>query len=321
MALSGTFLDLTRAGAAGDVRGARRRFIAGLVAALVTIAGWTGWTLATRHAMAASSYPFTAMELATLRFGTAALVFAPFWWPIVRRDGLKPATVTWPVFLGLFGAGLPFALVVGFAFRYAPASDAAPLITGTLPLLTALGATLVFGERFGASRRVGLGLIGLGAIGVLIDAVGRGALGGDLLFLAGALMWACYALAFRRSGLSPLAAAGVVALWSFVLAAPFGLPSLVRAVADGAAPALAGQLLFQGVISGVVSFLAYTLAVAWLGAARATALTAVVPVTAGLAAIAWLGESMSLTAATGASITMLGVLFASGAVKAPFARG
>lgn len=321
MALSGTFLDLSIDGHREDARRTRRRFIAGLIAALVTIAGWTGWTLATRHAMAASSHPFTAMELATLRFGTAALVFAPFWWPVVRRDGLKPAGVTWPVFLGLFGAGLPFALVVGFAFRFAPASDAAPLITGTLPLLTALGAALLHGETFGASRRVGLGLIGLGALGVLGDAIGRGAFGGDLLFLVGALMWACYALAFRRSGLSPLAAAGVVALWSFVVAAPFGLPSLVSALTSGAGPALAGQLFFQGVVSGVVSFLAYTLAVAWLGAARATALTAVVPVTAGLAAIAWLGESMSLAAAAGASVTMLGVLFASGAVKAPFARG
>jgi drug/metabolite transporter (DMT)-like permease len=316
MALIGTLLD----GSLGQAHD-RRRLWMGLAAALVTIAGWTGWTLATRHAMAASSYPFTAMELATLRFGTAALVFAPFWWPILRRDGLKPAGVSWPAFLGLFGAGLPFALVVGFGFRFAPASDAAPLITGTLPAITAGGAALLFGERFSASRWVGLGLIGLGALGVVVDSVLRGVVGGDLLFLAGAVLWACYALAYRRSGLSPLAAAGLVALWSFVLAAPFGLPSLVHAVAAGAWVPLAGQLFFQGVVSGVVSFLAYTLAVSYLGASRATALTAVVPVTAGLAAIAWLGETMSLTAAAGASITVVGVVFASGALRAPFVRG
>lgn len=316
MALIGTLLD----GSLGQ-RQDRRRLWMGLAAALVTIAGWTGWTLATRHAMAASSYPFTAMELATLRFGTAALVFAPFWWPILKRDGIKPAGVSWPAFLGLFGAGLPFALVVGFGFRFAPASDAAPLITGTLPAITAGGAALLFGERFSASRWVGLGLIGLGALGVVVDSVLRGVVGGDLLFLAGALLWACYALAYRRSGLSPLAAAGVVALWSFVLAAPFGLPSLVHAVAAGAWGPLAGQLFFQGIVSGVVSFLAYTLAVSYLGAAKATALTAVVPVTAGLAAIAWHGETMSLTAAAGASITVVGVVFASGALRAPFARG
>ncbi|MBP0657334.1 EamA family transporter, partial [Mycobacterium tuberculosis] len=76
--------------------------------------------------------------------------------------------------------------------------------------------------------------------------------------------------------------------------APFGLPSLIHALADGAAPAVLGQLFFQGVVSGVVSFLAYTVAVAFLGAARATALTAVVPVTAGLAAIAFLGEGISI---------------------------
>jgi drug/metabolite transporter (DMT)-like permease len=317
MALTGTLLDLER----GGDRGAdRRRFVAGLIAALVTIAGWTGWTLATRHAMAIGSYPFSAMELATLRFGTAAVVFLPAWGPLVLRHGLKPAFVSWPVFLALFGAGLPFALVVGTGFRLAPASDAAPLITGTLPLITAAGATLVLGERFGLGRRIGLGLIGVGALAVLVDAVGRGALGGDGLFLLGALMWACYALAFRLSGLTPIAATGLVALWSFVAAAPFGLPSLVAAVEAGAGAALLGQLFFQGIVSGVVSILAYTLAVAWLGAARATALTAVVPVTAGLAAIAFLGEAVSVTAAAGATVTVLGVLFASGAVKGPFGR-
>ncbi|MBX4378639.1 hypothetical protein K4H02_26630, partial [Mycobacterium tuberculosis] len=43
------------------------------------------------------------------------------------------------------------ALIVGVGFRFAPASDAAPLITGTLPLITAIGAALVLGERFGMS--------------------------------------------------------------------------------------------------------------------------------------------------------------------------
>ncbi|MBP0650856.1 hypothetical protein J8J40_27790, partial [Mycobacterium tuberculosis] len=90
----------------------------------------------------------------------------------------------------------------GVGFRFAPASDAAPLITGTLPLITAIGAALVLGERFGMSRRIGLTLIGLGAVAVLVDALGRDALGGDALFLVGALLWACYALAFRLSGLS-----------------------------------------------------------------------------------------------------------------------
>ncbi|MBP0650491.1 hypothetical protein J8J40_25940, partial [Mycobacterium tuberculosis] len=66
---------------------------------------------------------------------------------------------------------------------------------------------------------------------------------------------------------------------------------------------------------------AYTVAVAFLGAARATALTAVVPVTAGLAAIAFLGEGISIAAAAGASVTVIGVLFASGVARAPFARG
>ncbi|MBP0574374.1 hypothetical protein J8J27_27095, partial [Mycobacterium tuberculosis] len=75
MALIGTLFDGTP-----DRRHDRLRLVAGLLAAIVTIAGWTGWTLATRHAMSASSYPFNAVELATLRFGTAALVFAPFWW-------------------------------------------------------------------------------------------------------------------------------------------------------------------------------------------------------------------------------------------------
>ncbi|MBP0574016.1 hypothetical protein J8J27_25285, partial [Mycobacterium tuberculosis] len=67
-------------------------------------------------------------------------------------------------------------------FRFAPASDAAPLITGTLPLIPAIGAALVLGERFGMSRRIGLTLIGLGAVAVLVDGIYTGGAGGELSY-------------------------------------------------------------------------------------------------------------------------------------------
>jgi drug/metabolite transporter (DMT)-like permease len=167
---------------------------------------------------------------------------------------------------------------------------------------------------------VGLALIGLGALAVVANSIAAGHILGDLLFLLGAVLWTGYALAFRRAGLAPWEAAGLVAIWSFLAVVPFGAPELIHSIAVAPAGAVLGQVFFQGLISGVVSLLAYTLAVSNLGPARATAITAIVPVTAGLAAIVFLGEDITLVTATGATVTTLGVLFASGAFKAPFAR-
>lgn len=291
------------------------RSLYGIAAALVTVAGWTTWTVGTRYAvMLPGHVHFDPLALAMLRFGFAALVFSPVW----LRTGLMPKGVRLAHLIGLLGAGLPFAAVAVIGFQFAPASDSGPLITALLPLITALASWLILSERIGRDRLAGLAMIGLGALGTLFHGALTGVLAGQLLFVVGAVFWAGYAIAFRLAGLKAIEATAIVAVWSALLVLPVGLPRLVAVAEVAPLGDLAAQLLIQGVVSGIVSILAYTIAVASLGAARATAATAITPVVIGLVAIPVLGETVTPTAALFLVTTTFGVALASGAVGGPF---
>lgn len=288
--------------------------LAGVLAAMVTVAGWTVWTLGTRHAVAhPGAYGFDPVTLATIRFGFAALVFAPVW----LRMGLKPKSLSWRRLALLLGSGVPFAAVVVLGFQRAPASDAGPLVTSVLPLFTAIASAVFLKERISRGRMAGLALIALGVAGILLHGIAAGTIFGHLLFLLGALLWTGYAMAFRLSGLKPIEAAAIVAIWSSLMILPLGLPRLIETAAVLPASVLLTQVFVQGVISGVMSILAYTLAVKHLGPSKATAATAIAPVAIGLAAVPVLGESITLFSAISLTLTTIGVFFASGAVKVP----
>ena len=105
----------------------------GIAAAFGAVAIWAGWIVATRHAVGHALEP---AAVGLLRFAIPALVFAPVWW----RTGLRPKGLSWPMMAALMGFGAPFFLVAGSAMQYAPAPDVAPLLSGTMPLIVALGA-------------------------------------------------------------------------------------------------------------------------------------------------------------------------------------
>ena len=72
------------------------------------------------------------------------------------------------------------------------------------------------------------------------------------------------------------------------------------------------QLLVQVLIAGVLSLLAYTTAVRYLGPARATAVTAIKPATATIASVFQLNEVPGVIKAGGTLFLICGVLLASG---------
>ena len=280
----------------------------GIAAALGAVAIWAGWIVATRHAVGHALEP---AAVGLLRFAIPALVFAPVWW----RTGLKPKGLPWPMMAALMGFGAPFFLVAGSAMQYAPAPDVAPLLSGAMPLIVALVA-MRLGERFVLARKLGLGLIVLGIVAVVGHSAfaGGGAWRGHLMLLGGAAMWAVYTLAFKRSGLSAIEAAALVAVWSTLMLLPIGAPGLVRVVAAGHAFDVIVQAAVQGVLSGVLAIVLYGVAIIRLGAARGAALTALVPVLAALLSVPLLGEWPGAATALAIAATTLGVALAAGAL-------
>jgi drug/metabolite transporter (DMT)-like permease len=93
-------------------------------------------------------------------------------------------------------------LLVNAGLLFAPAAHAGGLFSGVVPLMVALLAAPILHEAFTFAKRLGCTLILAGVIGIVWRADSSIATRqniGDVLFLAGALLWACYTVAMRRA--------------------------------------------------------------------------------------------------------------------------
>lgn len=290
-------------------RAASRGTLAGIAAALLTVAIWTGWIIATRHAVTGH---FDAASLALMRYAIPALMFAPWW---LRRGLLPRSAGLGTLLMMIVGAGAPFFFVVATGMRFAPAADIGALLPGTMPLFVALFGASLFSEHIAGSRWVGFAVIaaGVGFIAADTVSVGGTAWRGHLLFLAGASLWALYTHAYRRSGLDARHAAGIVGVWSTLAVLP-----VLAATGSPALQAPAGEIAVQmlfAFLSGVVALTAYSLAVSRLGASAAAAFSALVPALVALAAIPVLGEVPSMLTLAAVVLVGIGVLVGSGILR------
>ncbi len=282
----------------------------GVIGALLTVMIWTTWIISTRFAMHGSQ-PLPPALLAFIRFGTAAVVLSPVWW----RFRAFPRAAPPLALLGLMTAGLPYQFLVLWGLHYAPAAEAGPLLAGSLPLFIAILSAVMLGERITWGRILGVVLISAGVAAItgggLLDMAG-GAWRGHLAILAASLAWSVYTVAFRASGLSGIQAAAFVGLWSVGLLLPFAGADIWQGFQATPWPVLGQQFVVQGLLAGVVALITYTTAVRHLGAARASALTALTPPTAVLAAVLLLDETPGLWELAGCALIVVGVLAVSG---------
>jgi drug/metabolite transporter (DMT)-like permease len=292
----------------------RRTVAAGLMAGAVTVLIWSLWVVAVRGAATVHIPP---PWLGLVRFVVPAVLLVPFWW----KHGLLPKGVgLGTLALMVAGSGAPYFLLVAAGMAHASAAESGVLLGGTTPLVAAAMTAVVERERFGVSRLVGFALViaAMAAIGGPALVTGEGV--GRFLIVGGAVLWAGYTLAYRRSGLPPLAAAGIIAVWSSVVLIPFAVfADPAPLVAD--TTVFVGELLTQGILVGIVALTGYGIAVRNLGASRGALIAAMPPAFAALLAIPILGETPSLLVLLGVVLTVVGVALASGALAFGRRRG
>jgi drug/metabolite transporter (DMT)-like permease len=115
-------------------------------------------------------------------------------------------------------------------------------------------------------------------------------LAGDAMFLAASVLGALYVLQLRNWGVSAVQGAAIVSLYSALVVVPWHLWSAPQSLWRVAPAELVWQGVWQGALIGCIALIALNQAISRLGAERASALVALVPVlTAGLALI-FLGE-------------------------------
>ena len=192
--------------------------LAGLALPLLFIAMWSSGYVVGKLAVPYAA-PFT---LLSLRFGLGALVLllvalaarAP--WPANRRQ------FGHLVMVGLLIQALQFAGLYT-ALKLGVSAGESALIVGTMPVFTALGAAVVFGEWLGAKQWLGMAGGVMGVVLVVwhklgIGSAGVGAYAAAVVALAGVTLGTLYQKKFcagmdlRTGGFVQLAVATLVAL-------------------------------------------------------------------------------------------------------------
>ncbi|SAI68910.1 integral membrane protein [Bordetella ansorpii] len=276
--------------------------LCGLAVALI----WSGWSVATRFAVTTNLRP---QDVTFLRFGVSALLL----WPILARKGLGLAEVgVVRMLVMLVGAGVPFMLLGSIGMRYAPAAHVATLMIGAMPIFVALLMVAFFGERFSRLQTLGIGsvVIGVACIGgyALVMNRAAGEWRGDLLFMLAGLLFASFTIAQRRSGISPWHATALVNVGSAVLFTPIYFLWLEPRIFTAPLPAVAFQVVAQGVFVAILGMYFYAQAVRRLGAARGAIFGALAPAFAVLLGMLVLDEYPAAITVAGIVLVMGGVL-------------
>lgn len=281
--------------------------VAGYAGAVVTVLIWATWVLATRHTAAT---PLGTIDIGLIRYGVPAILLAPVW----LRTGLLPKDVPLRlVIVMVAGAGALFFQVTAAALHVTPAAPGGILLGGSMPLATALIGIALFGERPDRMRLLGLAAIVAGVVILLAASLQKSGMTmtGFLLLPIGATLWAGFTHAFRRSGLSALQGAALIAVWSFLI--HLGLAALYGThLADASLPDLALQITSQGILSGLIATFAFGTAIRALGSSQAAAFTAITPVLATLGGAVFLGERFGFAEITAALVVGAGVALSTG---------
>lgn len=297
----------------------------GVLAAVLTVAIWTGFIIIGRASAARTLTPF---DIGLLRILGASLVLLPWGLYLTRRNstakassslwGLSPLPWRQTVMVGFVGGPL-YAVLCYAGFVYAPAAHASVLMPGSLPLWTAVLAFLLLGERFTKLRLVGLACIVAGDLLVggasLLRAFQGGEVWkGDLIFMSAALCWGVYSILARQFKLDAVRGTIAITAFAFCTYVPVFLMltqmgALTSHLSSVAWSEIAFHMAFQGGGSVVLAGIAFTYMVKQFGPVRSTMITALVPGLSALGAVFFLGEPLGLNLLAGLALVTIGIMF------------
>lgn len=290
--------------------------LGGVLAALLAVSIWGGWIVFVRLSVspeAGGEPPLTPMDVAFLRNVAPAILLAPVWLrPSLRESMLPSEAPVWTI-AALNCWGVPFLALMGLGLARADSALGGQLAPGLMPLLAAGLAWLIFRQVPGRLARIGLPLIGLGAAATLVGRALAGGAAAETLagapFIIGAsLCWACYAVAFPHSRLTPLRATGIIGLWSTLIAAAIIVLGAESNLLTAGWETVLYGFIGHGLGSGAISVAAFSFAISRLGTGRAAAFSALVPIIAGTLGYLLIGDGLSTGDLTGLLLAGAGVL-------------
>ena len=267
---------------------------------------WACFSLVSRYG---GKSILTSSDMFALRSITASLVLLPFAGSLPPGAWRDRRLWVLTVLCSLLYCPLAYN-----GFRYAPAAHGAILLSGLQPFLISTIVWLIAGTRPSRMRSIGLILIAVGiscaAMPYFTDWSADSAFG-DLLILLSSISWAFYAVYATRWGYSAWTLTRAVAFGTAITYLPIYALFLPKQLAAAPLSMIAIQCFFQGIVATILAMLAYLKAISLLGAERAAAFLALVPIVTGLVAVPLLGETLTIWLLSGLIFVSLGSFIAS----------
>jgi len=261
--------------------------------------------------------PYLLIKIAVVEVGPVVLVFLrlaigtvmllPF---ALHRRAIAPTLRHWRVLIVymLVELAVPWLLLSDAELRVS--SSLAGLMIATVPLIGAALAWVMYRERLGSDRMIGL-LVGVGGVGALLGLDLAG--GTDVRAMAELLLVAaCYAtgpvVVSRYLADVPALGVNVVSLsMAALLYLPFAVPRFPRQMPE---PKVAVAILVLGVVCTALAFVGFFALIAEVGPARATVFTYVNPAVAVTLGVVLLDEPLTTGILIGFPLVLLGSFFA-----------
>jgi len=205
-------------------------------------------------------------------------------------------------------AGVLFSLVNIAGLQFAPVTHAGAISLGMTPVLVGLLSKPLLGTEISRDHWLALLmiLIGIGTVWLGTSMTWRFLLG-DLCFLAGATLWALYAIFLKRWEIPAAEAAFYTSLGS----APFLLWYLVFWEIPATDPSMLGiQLGYQGLVVGILAIFFYGKTVSVLGPQLGTLFSALPPVVVPVVAAVLLDYQPHFYEYIGVFLVVVGMLIA-----------
>ena len=252
-------------------------------------------------------------DIILLRFGVAYLALLP----IYHRDMRLPwREELWMMLVGIAGGSVYF-MTENSALDYTLTTNVS-LIVSLTPLYTLALMAVFYRSTTRLTLRLLLGVV-MAVAGVFCVVMNGHILLrlnplGDLLALLCGLSWSVYSLVYNRVGkrYPALLITRKLFFWGFVTCLPVLL--LPRAEKDYVAilsePVVVGNLLFLGLVAGLLCFFAWNVAVKKVGTVGANNLIYFSPLVTLLTAHAVLGEPLTWMSVVGMVLTVAGVWLA-----------
>ncbi|MFC1494132.1 DMT family transporter [Thermodesulfobacteriota bacterium] len=275
----------------------------------LTMIFWGG-TFISGRMLAGHVSPFSA---AFLRFVTAAAILLIVLYRQNRGFPHVPGRLFLPIFCLSITGVFSYNILFFWGLQSVDASRASVIIANN-PIFIAVFASLIFRERLGLIKSLGVPVSVMGAVIAISKGDVAGLLGGafgwgDVMIFGCVLSWVAFSLIGKTviAHISPLAA---ITYASTVGALLLLFPAIMDGVFENINSYTFldwGNILFLGIFGTALGFVWYYQGIEYIGATRASLFINLVPISAIFMAFLLLGEPITVSLLVGTVLVLSGV--------------